>query len=181
MLSFAAHHSLAIHQADVPTAYLNASVDKEIYMRQPTGFILRPQGEGELVCRLKRAIYGLKQAGRRWWSLFHTFIVDMGFTQSGTDMCQYYLECCEHRTFLAIYVDDILIVSTSERIHLNTLDLLQERFNIKVLGPTTWILSLHITHEALGITLDQSSYICDILTRYGMESCNPAYTVSAPL
>ncbi len=42
MLSFAAHHSLVIHQADVPTAYLNASVDKEIYMRQPTGFILRP-------------------------------------------------------------------------------------------------------------------------------------------
>ncbi len=179
LLSFSARHSLTIHQADVPTAYLNVSVDKEIYMRQPAGFVVRGQGEGEVVCQLKRAIYGLKQAGRRWWSLFHTFIVDMGFTQSGTDMCLYYLKCCRHCTFLVIYVDDVLIVSTSERIRLNTLDLLQERFDIKVLGPATWILSLHITQRASGITLDQSSYICDILKRYGMESCNPAYTPMA--
>ncbi len=85
--------------------------------------------------------------------------MDMSFIQSGTDMCFYYLECCGHRTFLAIYVDDILIVGTSEEIHLNSLNLLRERFNFKILGPATWILSLHVTQGALGITLDQSVYI----------------------
>ncbi len=130
IVSFAAHHSLTIYQADVPTAYLNASVDKEIYMGQPSGFVVHPQDEGRLVCQLERAIYDLKQSGRRWWSLLHTFITDMGFIQSGTDMCFYYLKCCGHRTFLAIYVGDILIVGTSEEIRLNTLDLLRERFNI---------------------------------------------------
>ncbi len=84
MLSFAAHHPLTIYQADVTTAFLNASVDEEIYLRQPAGFVAHSQGEGELVCQLKCAIYGLKQSGRRWLSLLHTFIMGMGFKQSGT-------------------------------------------------------------------------------------------------
>ncbi len=52
MLSFAASRSQTIYQADVPTAYLNASVDKEIYMKQPTGFAAHKKGGGELACLL---------------------------------------------------------------------------------------------------------------------------------
>ncbi len=106
MLCFAASCSQIIYQADVPTAYSNASVDKVIHMRQPEGFVICSQDGGELVCLLKRAIYGLKQSGRRWWSLLHDFIIDMGFVQSGTDACFYRLICDGNSTFLAIYVDD---------------------------------------------------------------------------
>ena len=50
-----------VHQIDIKTAYLNGSLDEEIYMDQPKGF--HSTGESGSVCRLVKAIYGLKQAG----------------------------------------------------------------------------------------------------------------------
>ena len=51
---------------DVNTAYLNAPIDCEIYMEQPEGYKLKSRTDRELVCKLKRRLYGLKQSGRNW-------------------------------------------------------------------------------------------------------------------
>ncbi len=65
-----------------PIEYLNALVDKEIHMMQSAGFIMHPRGvQRALVFQLKRAIYGLQQAGERWRSLLQTLIIDMGYAQ----------------------------------------------------------------------------------------------------
>ncbi len=148
-------------------------------MKQPTGFEIQPSEGIEMVCLLKRSIYGLKQSGRQWWSLLHSYITGMGFSQSNSDPCLYYLKCHEEITFVAIYVDDILVISSSNQMQDNTMMLLQDRFNAKIIGPATWILSLHIVQSPDGISMDQGAYIESILQRYGMESCNPAYTPMA--
>lgn len=63
LFAVAAARDLEIHQLDVRTAYLNADIDTELYLEQPKGF---EQGGPEMVCRVLRAIYGTKQAGRLW-------------------------------------------------------------------------------------------------------------------
>ena len=64
LLSIAAHYDYEIWQMDVKTAFLNGNLDEEIYMMQPKGFIAKNQEY--MVCKLKRSIYGLKQASRSW-------------------------------------------------------------------------------------------------------------------
>ena len=66
MLAIACILDLELENMDVDTAYLQSDLDEEIYVRQPQGYREKgPNGE-ELVCRLRKSLYGLKQAGRNW-------------------------------------------------------------------------------------------------------------------
>ena len=93
---------------DVKTAFLNGNLDECIYMMQPDGFIVK--GQEHLVCKLKRSIYGLKQASRSWNTHFDQAIKSYGFDQSPDESCVY--KKCDGKTlmFLVLYVDDILLI-----------------------------------------------------------------------
>jgi len=69
ILALVAHHDYEIEQMDVMTAFLNANVVFEIYMDQPQGFRKTTKDGGELVCKLKKALYGIREAPRAWNSL----------------------------------------------------------------------------------------------------------------
>src|SRR5690606_6678652 len=77
LLALIASLDLCFELMDVQTAYLNAPLKETVYMQQPDGF---EQGGAGQVCLLKRAIYGLKQAGREWNETLNEFIVqELGF------------------------------------------------------------------------------------------------------
>ena len=63
ILAIVARMDLELYQMDVKTAFLNGELDEEMYMDQPLGFELK--GQKRKVCKLKRSIYGLKQASRQ--------------------------------------------------------------------------------------------------------------------
>ena len=69
-----------IWQMDVKTAFLNGSLEEDIYMQQPEGFIAR--GQEHMACKLQRSIYGLKQASRTWNISFDQAITLYGFEKS---------------------------------------------------------------------------------------------------
>lgn len=70
------HFDLSLHQMDVKTAFLNGELYEEIYMKQPEGFI--QEGRENLVCKLKKSIYGLKQASRQWYLKFDEVVRSYG-------------------------------------------------------------------------------------------------------
>src|SRR6266404_2877173 len=72
LLALAALEDWEIHQMDVKSAFLHGDLDEEIYMEQPTGFIIA--GKEHKVCRLQKALYGLKQASRAWNQQFHAVL-----------------------------------------------------------------------------------------------------------
>ena len=76
LMQIAAHHDLILHQMDVKTAYLNAKIDCEIYMDQAEGFEVPPDNRGKLVYRLNKSLYGLKQSGRNWNNLLHSYLLE---------------------------------------------------------------------------------------------------------
>ena len=65
ILAIVVRMDLELYQMDVKTAFLNRELDEEIYMNQSLSFELK--GQGSKVCKLKRSIYGLKQASKRWF------------------------------------------------------------------------------------------------------------------
>ena len=72
IMALVAHFDFDLHQMDVKTKFLNGNLEEEVYMKQPEGF---SSSEGEhLFCKLKKSIYGLKQASRQWYLKFHEVI-----------------------------------------------------------------------------------------------------------
>ena len=59
-MALVAHFDMELHQMDVKIAFLNGDLEEEVYMKQPEGFITN--GNDHIVCKLKKSIYGLKQA-----------------------------------------------------------------------------------------------------------------------
>ena len=68
---------------DVKGAYLNGKLEEEVYMRQPEGFI--KEGKQELVCKLNKGVYGLKQSGRVWHQLLKSQLKKIGFAPGEAD------------------------------------------------------------------------------------------------
>ena len=77
IMALLAHFDLELHQMDVKTAFLNGNIDKTIYMKQPENFVVGDPNKK--VCKLKKSIYGLKQASRQWYLKFHQMILSFGF------------------------------------------------------------------------------------------------------
>ncbi|CAI7744707.1 unnamed protein product [Closterium sp. NIES-53] len=132
-----------VKQMDVPTAFLNDVLEKEIFMAQPEGF---DDGSGR-VLRLKKALYGLKQAPRQWYLKLRGVLEEIGFTPSTADHSLFMLGEGEQRSFMVVYVDDILIFSPSSDLVKEVMLKLQDKFKCNALGGVSFYLGLHIERD----------------------------------
>nr|KYP60346.1 Retrovirus-related Pol polyprotein from transposon TNT 1-94 [Cajanus cajan] len=107
-------------------------------MTQPEGFEV--QGKGNLVCKLRKSLYGLKKVLRQWYKKFNEFMSHSGFHRCEEDHCYYVKNYVDSYIMLALYVDDMLITGSSmEKIN-RLKQQLPEGFEMKDLGPTKQIL-----------------------------------------
>jgi len=109
VLALVAHYDLELHQMDVKTAFLNGDLEEDVYMDQPEGFEIK--GKDQMVCKLKKSIYGLKQASRQWYIKFNDTITSFGFKEITVDRCIYQKISGSKFIFLVLYVDDILLAA----------------------------------------------------------------------
>ncbi|GJY59362.1 retrotransposon protein, putative, ty1-copia subclass [Tanacetum coccineum] len=170
LIAIAAFYDYEIWQMDVKTAFLNGYLSKEVYMEQPKGFV-NPKFPNR-VCKLKRSIYGLKQASRQWKKLFDDEIKKVGFTQNHDEPCVYMKASGSYVTFLILYVDDILIMGNNIPMLQGVKSYLGRCFAMKDLGEATYILVIKIYRDRSKrlIGLCQSGYIEKILKRFFMEN-----------
>jgi hypothetical protein len=168
-------HELA--QFDVPTAFLNAPVDEDIFMELPDGY-----EQPGMVCKLQKSLYGLKQAPRNWDKLVHTFITsDMTFRATVSDPSLYFKRSRSGRLMMIYrFVDDMqgsYHADDAAEFH-QSVELLQKRFRIKQLQTATWMLGMRITRDrkARTIFLDQELYTSKALEKFGLQQCRPVST-----
>ncbi|SCZ88004.1 BZ3501_MvSof-1269-A2-R1_Chr10-2g02393 [Microbotryum saponariae] len=106
LLALAAANGYHVHQADIDKAYLHGELDHDIWMTTPRGFDF----PSDKVLRLRRSIYGLKQAGRIWNRHIDTSLRNLGYKATGTDHCIYSrIDDQQRPHYIALYVDDLLI------------------------------------------------------------------------
>jgi len=122
-----------VHQMDINTAFLYSPLSEELYIEQSKG--LEVPGKENWVCKLNRALYGLKQLPRAWFSLIALTLVDFNFQQCEADSCNFvHTNTNGEKTYIALYVDDFLIAEENKNDIATIKSLLAERFEMKDLG-----------------------------------------------
>jgi hypothetical protein len=159
---------------DVKTAFLNGDLEEEVYMKQLEGF---PSSDGEqLVCKLKKSIYGLKQASRQWYLKFHNVISSFGFVENIMDQCIYQKVSESKICFLVLYVDDILLATNDKGLLHEVKQFLSKNFDMKDMGEASYVIDIKIHRDRFqGILgLSQETYINKVLERFRMNDYSPS-------
>jgi Reverse transcriptase (RNA-dependent DNA polymerase) len=177
LLSITAHFDLELEQLDVPSAFLNAELDEDIYMELPDGF-----KQPGMIVKLKKALYGLKQGPRCWWLLISKFITEtLHYTACISDSCFFYKKSrSDQMMYLYLFVDDF-----QSAFHITDIDewtelkqLLIDEYQTKELGASVWMLGMRITRNRSDrtIILDQETYITKALEKFDLNECKMATT-----
>ena len=128
VIALAVHKDIKLHQMDVKTAFLNGELSEEVFMKQPEGFV--KEGEKDLVCRLKKSIYGLKQSPCCWNTALDSHLKKIKFVQTKADPCIYVFKDKTETVIIAVYVD-ILIAGTSNKKIAEVKAAIANRFEVK--------------------------------------------------
>ncbi|KAD4584722.1 hypothetical protein E3N88_22323 [Mikania micrantha] len=171
LLSLVVKREWHIHQLDVNNAFLHGDLEEEVYMKIPQGFT---QERETRVCRLRKSIYGLKQASRNWYHKFTSCLVTLGFKQSVADPSLFIHKTGKTYVAALIYVDDVIIVENDMNKIQTTKKELHDQFTIKDLGPLKYFLGIEVARTKEGIVLSQRKYTLDILRDMGLEGCRPS-------
>ncbi|KAI3719915.1 hypothetical protein L6452_20821 [Arctium lappa] len=170
LLAVVVKRNWSIQQLDVNNAFLHGDLDEKVYMKIPQGF---STGGKTKVCRLRKSLYGLKQASRNWYQKFTNALLELQFKQSKADHSLFILR--QENVFIAalIYVDDVIIVGNDTNKIQETKEELDKRFSIKDLGNLKYFLGIEVTRVPEGLVLSQRKYILDIFDDCGMQGCRP--------
>ncbi|KAD4384796.1 hypothetical protein E3N88_24964 [Mikania micrantha] len=174
VLAIAALRNLEVHQMDVKTAFLNGDLEEKIYMEQPEGFSA-PGQEGK-VCKLVKSLYGLKQAPKQWHQKFDQVMLNNCFKINECDKCVYVKNTMRGYVILCLYVDDMLIVGSDDKMIKSTKDMLKARFDMKDMGLADVILGIKINRTQHGLVLSQSHYVDKILEKFNEGDTSVAQT-----
>jgi hypothetical protein len=165
LIQIALARNMHVIQFDVKTAFLNGTLEETIYMRQPEGF---ESGTREEVCLLKKSLYGLKQAPRCWKQTLTSALKETGLVEITSDPCVYHN--VENTIYLAVYVDDGLLMGMDQKELNNLLVVINSKFEITSSAPDTFI-GMQLVREGQSVIISQKLYVEKLLDKYGMNDC----------
>jgi hypothetical protein len=143
VIAIATVKELRLRQYDFRTAYLNAVMKDEVYMRVPDGMSVK----GNKVLRLKKGVYGTKQGAALWNKEITSFFVSLGFKACPTDPCIFIRNAGDEVCYIPLYVDDMLIACKTEAQELEIKEALEKRYKITDLGDASSFLSMQIVRK----------------------------------
>ncbi|PLW48308.1 hypothetical protein PCASD_02943 [Puccinia coronata f. sp. avenae] len=151
LISHAVNRGFLIHQLDVKSAFLTCDLDKEVFMLPPPGY----RSGDNIVLKLRKAIYGLKQASLAWYRRLSSFLVSIGFTISVADPCVFW-RLSPSPLWIFSHVDDLIIFGSDPLVFCSQIE---KEFRIKYLGEATFLLGMKLDRCDNGVLLNQSQYV----------------------
>ncbi|WJX61599.1 hypothetical protein P8452_46671 [Trifolium repens] len=155
LLSYVVNNGITLYQMDVKSAFLNGVITEEVYVKQPPVF--EDLKNPEHVFKLKKSLYGLKQAPRAWYERLSNFLLENGFQK-----------------------DDIIFGSTNASLCKNFSKLMQDEFEMSMMGELKFFLGIQINQGKDGTYIHQSKYTKELLKKFNLEDCKIMSTPMHP-
>ena len=150
--------------------FLHGDLHEKVYIQLPQGFHNKV---ANIVCKLNKSLYGLKQASRQWYSKFSNTLLKYGFKQSRADYSLFTKRFNNSFMALLVYVDDILIASNDIQPIDKLKVSLDQEFKLKDLGVLKYFLGLEVARSYKGISICQRKYTLEVLKEASMTACKP--------
>ena len=168
LLCIAAARDYNLTSVDVRQAYLQATLKEDLYMRVPPGLPREDNRGRPLTIKLRKSLYGLKQAGREWNTILVAFLLSFGFVQSKVDVCMFTLVRGALIMILLCWVDDLVIADNDSKLRAAFVKALALKFPLDDKGDCDWIIGLRVERDrpARSISISQALYVADLLHRH---------------
>jgi hypothetical protein len=178
---------LKSRQVDYVQAYTQAPADCDLFMNIPAGFIVEhnkliftssstKNNSANHVLRIKKNMYGLKQAGNNWFDVLRHSLLQRGFTQSSYDPCLFIRKDC----ILIVYVDDCLLFAKTDAVLDSLIASLQKDFVLTSEGSVGAFLGIDICRTSEGhLHLTQQGLIDKIITACGLQDQSAEHNIPA--
>nr|GEV89312.1 hypothetical protein [Tanacetum cinerariifolium] len=169
-LAYATHKNMVVYQMDVKTVFLNGNIREEVYVSQQDGFV--DQDSPNHVYKLKKALFGLKQAPRTWYDMLLSFLISQDFSKGSADPTLFIRRNGNDLLLVQIYVDDIIFAASTPELCDLFANIMCSKFKMSMMGKISFFLGLQISQSPRGIFINQSKYAFESLKKYGFESCD---------
>ncbi|GKD99351.1 putative ribonuclease H-like domain-containing protein [Tanacetum coccineum] len=173
-LAFASFMGFIVYQMDVKSAFLNGTIDEEVYVSQPPGFV--DPDHPKKVYKVVKALYGLHQAPRAWYATLSTFLEEHGYRRGSIDKTLFIKKNKKDIMLVQVYVDDIIFGSTKKSWCDEFETLMKGRFQMSSMGELTFFLGLQVKQSQTGLFISQDKYVADMLKKFDLASVKTAIT-----
>ncbi|GJQ94217.1 putative ribonuclease H-like domain-containing protein [Tanacetum coccineum] len=173
-LAFASYMGFTVYQMDVKSAFLYGTIEEEVYVHQPPGFV--DPAHPNKVYKVIKALYGLHQAPRAWYETLSSFLMENGFRRGTIDKTLFIKKKKSDIMLVQVYVDDIIFGSTKKSMCTEFEDCMHKRFQMSSMGELTFFLGLQVKQQPDGICISQDKYVADILKKFDFWSIKTATT-----
>ncbi|GJU74782.1 putative ribonuclease H-like domain-containing protein [Tanacetum coccineum] len=173
-LAFASYMGFIVYQMDAKSAFLYGTIDEEVYVSQPSGF-LDPKFPKK-VYKVVKALYGLHQAPRAWYATLSTFLLKSGYRRGTIDKTLFIKKDKNDIMLVQVYVDDIIFGSTKRSWCDEFEALMKSRFQMSSMGELTFFLRLQVKQKEDGIFISQDKYVAETLKKFDFASVKTAST-----
>ncbi|GJV29713.1 putative ribonuclease H-like domain-containing protein [Tanacetum coccineum] len=173
-LAFASFMGFIVYQMDVKSAFLYGTIDEEVYVSQPPGFV--DPDHPTKVYKVVKALYGLHQAPRAWYATLSTFLEKHGYKRGTIDKTLFIRRNKKDIMLVQVYVDDIIFGSTNKSWCDEFEALMQSRFQMSSMGELTFFLGLQVKQNKEGIFISQDKYVAEILKKFDLVHVKAAIT-----
>ncbi|GJX72328.1 putative ribonuclease H-like domain-containing protein [Tanacetum coccineum] len=173
-LAFASYMGFTVYQMDVKSAFLYGTIEEEVYVHQPPGFV--DPAHPNKVYKVIKALYGLHQAPRAWYETLSSFLMENGFRRGTIDKTLFIKKKKSDIMLVQVYVDDIIFGSTKKSMCTEFEECMHKRFQMSSMGELTFFLGLQVKQQPDGIFISQDKYVADILKKFDFLSIRTATT-----
>ncbi|KAF3650885.1 hypothetical protein FXO37_18258 [Capsicum annuum] len=174
IVSVALRHNWTLRQLDVNNAFLQGNLDEEVYMAQPPGFT--NDDKPTHICRLRKAIYGLKQAPWAWYNALTGYLSSIGFIKTKSEASLLDRQGLGDTMFILVYVDDIIVTGSNTFQVDQVITSLASKFSVKDLGNLHYFLGVEVIRSSDGLILTQANYVNEIMNDELMTDCKSVHT-----
>jgi hypothetical protein len=174
LLALAASNGSEVHHLDVKSAFLNGDLAEEVFVKQAPGFVI--PGAEHKVLRLRKALYGLRQAPRAWNAKLDATLQALGFERCETEHAIYVRRRGKFALIVGVYVDDLIVTGMRAADIAGFKQEMADRFRMSDLGALSYYFGIEVKQGSGEMRLRQQAFAEKLIERAAMAGCNPCAT-----
>ena len=172
-MEFETKYKWLVYQFDVKSTFLNG-LKEDLYVNQPQGY--EEARNEHKVYKLKKALYGIKQAPKTWYSRIDTYFLKNRFNRSENEHTIYIKSNVNDMIIVCLYVDDLIYTSSSDLLVEEFREAMIIEFEMTSLGLLHYFLGIEVTQMNEGIFISQEKYVSNLLKKWKIGNCKPMST-----